>query len=1790
LSQFDNQAVQLRFSFATGDDLYNDFEGWYLKNVKVTGTESGSPVTVFSDPVTDGDTMFAASSDFGASPGWHVSDRRDSTFGGPAWWYGNEATGTYQSPNPTDNCTDSSANTGTITSAVFTLPSNSQLSFDTLWQIESVNPSSYDLMQVQVIPAYPPPGLTEQGVAGNESEYSTTCYAKDPVNCATGDFVHQVTDVSVPGRGVPLSLQRTYSSASAATDSPFGFGWTDSYNMALSLDTSGNATITQEDGSTVTFQPDGSGGFTAPPRVFATLVQNSDGSYTFTRQQTQVQYVFSPAGQLMSEVDANGYATTLAYDSSGRLASVTDPAGRSLTFGYSGSSSHVATVTDPMGRTFTYSYDSNGNLMQVSDPLDRTWKFTYDPSHLLLTMTDPRGGTTTNVYDTSDRVVSQTDAASLKTTWAYTGDPTSVAGGTTTMTDSHGNQTVYSYVDLELMSVTHGAGTSEAATTSYTYDPATLGQATITDPNGNVTTNTYDDSGNLLSSTDPLDNTTYYTYDSLDDLTSQQTPEGELTSYTYDGNGNLLTVTDPDDNVTTYAYADSSHPGDVTSITDPDGRVTSYTYDADGDRTSQTVHPATGQSDTTAWTYDTDGEAVCQASADATASGVTCPAAGGARIADTTTTSYNADGEATSFTDPDGHATSYGYDSDGNGTSVTDPDGNIVNTGYDPDNRPDSVTTGANGSDPSTTTTTYDRAPGTGTCLASVTEAIYCTATTDPAGNVTVDYYDARDELIEEARPGGQTIQYGYDLAGNQTSKTDAEGEVTSYGYDLDNQLTSVSYSDGSTPDVSYTYDADGRRSQMTDGTGTTYYSYDADSRLTQGTNGAGSTVSYSYDGRGDITSLIYPNGQTVTRTFDGAGRLSSVQDWLGNTTSFSYDPDGNLTSTTYPDGDTVSSSYDPADQLTATQVGPTGSGTPLAAIAYTRNSDGLVTQETDSGALTGTTSYSYDAKNELTAAGSAPYGYDTDGNPTSFGGTTQTFNTAGELTSATSGTGTASYGYNPDGELTTAALPSGATTSYTYDQAGNLTSAIIPGPQVSGISPSAGAAGTTVTISGSGFTGATAVKFGSASVTFTVASDSKITATAPAGTGTVDVTVTGPGGTSLTVSADRFTYTSTPAVTGISPPAGPVTGGTAVAITGTGLSGATAVHFGTKTAAFTVGSATSISATAPAGTGTVDVTVTTPAGTSATTSADRYTYTSAPVITKVSPGAGPKAGGTKVTVTGTGFTDASAVMFGSKQATTFTVASATSISATSPGGSGTVNITVTTPGGTSSQITADHFSYLPAPAVTKINPSSGPKAGGTKVTVTGTGFTDASAVKFGSKQATTFTVASATSISATSPGGSGTVNITVTTPGGTSSQITADHFSYLPAPAVTKISPGSGPAAGGTKVTITGTGFTDASAVKFGSKKATTFKVASATSISATSPSGSGTVDITVTTPGGTSSKVTADHFSYTGKAKPATVIRPAAGGPAATYTYSYNGDGLRMSKTTPTGTNYFTWDTSGATPLLLAGTNYFIYGPGNLPLEQINTSGTPAYFFHDAIGSTRALLTQAGTIGATFSYGPYGALTATTGTQTTPLAYTGAYRDSQTDLYYLTHRYYNPVTGQFLSVDPAVDLTHTPFSYANDDPINATDPTGLSITFEICLDRCIAYDTQQGWETGAGSPQASITDNHSDGSTLSLSTPWPATSAILSRNGTLTVTGSTKIGVGGQVIYQDGHISGSPCGSFLIFGACLPTQSSYGPSLPSVPKGFPPFLERANYRQFSPSAYVSYGDFSMCDDNSWL
>jgi RHS repeat-associated protein len=165
-------------------------------------------------------------------------------------------------------------------------------------------------------------------------------------------------------------------------------------------------------------------------------------------------------------------------------------------------------------------------------------------------------------------------------------------------------------------------------------------------------------------------------------------------------------------------------------------------------------------------------------------------------------------------------------------------------------------------------------------------------------------------------------------------------------------------------------------------------------------------------------------------------------------------------------------------------------------------------------------------------------------------------------------------------------------------------------------------------------------------------------------------------------------------------------------------------------------------------------------------------------------------------------------------------------------------------------------------------------------------------------------------------------------------------------------------------------------------------------------------------------------------------------------TAAYTYNGDGLEATKKIGSGTTeQFTWGQTtpdAQVPQLLEdGSTYYIYGPDGTPLEQI-TGSTPTYYLHDQLGSTRALTNSSGAATGTFTYNSYGGIQASTGTATTTLGYAGQYTDPTTGLTYLRARWYDPATGQFTSVDPLQQLTDQPYTYASDNPINYTDPSG--------------------------------------------------------------------------------------------------------------------------------------------------
>ena len=155
---------------------------------------------------------------------------------------------------------------------------------------------------------------------------------------------------------------------------------------------------------------------------------------------------------------------------------------------------------------------------------------------------------------------------------------------------------------------------------------------------------------------------------------------------------------------------------------------------------------------------------------------------------------------------------------------------------------------------------------------------------------------------------------------------------------------------------------------------------------------------------------------------------------------------------------------------------------------------------------------------------------------------------------------------------------------------------------------------------------------------------------------------------------------------------------------------------------------------------------------------------------------------------------------------------------------------------GTTTGSFSDYYGapFPKVPTVSAVTPTSGSAAGGTVVSITGSNLTGAYSVDFGATPAASFRVTGPTTITATSPAGTGTVNVTVTTADGTSALTSNDQFTYqAPSPSVYSVSPDQGPTSGGTIVTITGSNFTGTSSVGLGSTAAS-FRVTSPTTITA--------------------------------------------------------------------------------------------------------------------------------------------------------------------------------------------------------------------------------------------------------------------------------------------------------------------------------------------------------------------
>ena len=554
--------------------------------------------------------------------------------------------------------------------------------------------------------------------------------------------------------------------------------------------------------------------------------------------------------------------------------------------------------------------------------------------------------------------------------------------------------------------------------------------------------------------------TTTYTYDADNRQVSQTLGAGTAAATTtlsyYDPNGNVYCSVSAD----AYALgtylcpawdpawgAAGGQPPSVAQLYATGGwarEVSTSFYDADGELAQQSG--PTGA--TTVSTYSGDGQVAC--SEDATdmaatlaaepsasypygcASAPSSPPATGSNPGFELKL-YDAGGLLSSSTDATGATTRYAYAPDGQVLTTTGPAGQLTTNCY------------------------YWQAS---TCAASA-----------PAGGGPASALYSVTSPPAVGEPNGVTTTYTYYPGGAARATTTPAG-TTTQSYNRDGTLACTSRSVptsgyAATAAVSYTYDTAGLVASRTDGTGTTTYTYDlaGDKTSTDFVPAAGSGLVgretyYNYVSTGQLAAMTYPEAPaggspTVRYGYNSLGEMSSLTDWAANTISFGYDADANLTSVGYPNATATSASYDLADAMTATSAfagTPSSPGALLAGVSYGVNAAEQVSSETDSGALGGAKSYTYDLAGRLgsATAGSAPattVAYDASGDPTTLAnGDVQAFDADSQLTSSTATSGASeTYSYNPTGDRTGATGTVSGSSSFGYDQADQLVSATTP-------------------------------------------------------------------------------------------------------------------------------------------------------------------------------------------------------------------------------------------------------------------------------------------------------------------------------------------------------------------------------------------------------------------------------------------------------------------------------------------------------------------------------------------------------------------------------------------------------------------------------------------------------------------------------------------------------------------------------------------------------------------------
>ncbi|MBX7105905.1 MAG: hypothetical protein K1X57_17610 [Gemmataceae bacterium] len=649
----------------------------------------------------------------------------------------------------------------------------------------------------------------------------------------------QVVDASVPAPGFSLSFDRVFAESmpDRFTVGPFGRGWSSSWHTRAETRADGLVTIHTSNGGQRRFQPDSrsSTRYLSAPGDSGTLRRLVSGGYELL-ESSGLATRYLANGRLNYVQDTNGNRITAAFTGN-LLTGLTHSSGAGLTIAYN-TAGRITSITDSVGRVVNYTYDaSNQHLLSVTGP-GGTTTYTYSigqglaREHALRTVTDPSGVVRTFEYDLQGRM-STTFLAINANRMSFSYSPT----GRISMTD--GSMTpVHLFYDHagRIARVEDGAGgftlteygpdnrpakRTDALGRSQSYTWCGCGSMTsITNELGYTTTFDYGgDIRRMQRFTDARGNGVRYTYDSRGNQTAAIYADGTFEQATYDAAGNVTSTTNRRGQTITYLY---NSYGKVTRENYPDGTFAIFNYDA-----RQRLISTVDSSGTTIYDYD---------AADRLTK-VTYPNNRWLEYL------YDAAGRRTRMTDHEGFQTRYSYDAAGRLAELRDAiNALIITYTYDAAGR----------------LSREDKGNGT-----------YSIYTYDAAGRVATITHYAPDGTVNSR------FEYSYDILGRRTSAATPDGTWT-YGYDATGQLTDADLDSTNMAipdqDLEYAYDSVGNRLWTRDGAAVQTYTtnnlnqythitgigdlvYDADGNLV---NEGGGAKHFVFDYRNRLTLMTY--------------------------------------------------------------------------------------------------------------------------------------------------------------------------------------------------------------------------------------------------------------------------------------------------------------------------------------------------------------------------------------------------------------------------------------------------------------------------------------------------------------------------------------------------------------------------------------------------------------------------------------------------------------------------------------------------------------------------------------------------------------------------------------------------------------------------------------------------------------------------------------------------------------------------------------------------------------------